>query len=308
VIHQQLPMGAGLVVFASLLQQFSQQVSKVSDIANSAQQSLTSAQRLFEILDAPVEIKSPSHALRLDRLRGQVEFESVTFSYGSGQPVLHDLSLRVEPGQFVALLGMTGSGKSTLLSLIPRFYDPQSGRVRLDGHDLRTLHLEDVRRQIGLVFQESFLFSHTIGANIAFGRPQATREQLERAATIAAAHDFIMELPEGYDTVIGEAGANLSGGQRQRLAIARAVLLDPPILLMDDPTAAIDSETEHQILAALDRAVKGRTLRLGTGPGRLVRRAILLLRFSLQTIAEIHQLAEHIKPKGGTQGDCYRGD
>lgn len=259
VIHWEFPLGAGLVVFASLLQQFSQQVGKVADIANSAQQSLTSAQRLFEILDAPVEITSPREARRLGRLRGQVTFESVNFGYGGGKPVLRDLNLRVEPGQFVALLGMTGAGKSTLLSLIPRFYDPQSGRVCIDGHDVRTLHLEDLRRQIGLVFQESFLFSHTIGANIAFGRPQATREQLEHAATIAAAHDFIMELPQGYDTVIGESGTDLSGGQRQRLAIARAVLLDPPILLMDDPTAAIDPETEHQILAALDRAVAGRT-------------------------------------------------
>jgi ATP-binding cassette subfamily B protein len=145
------------------------------------------------------------------------------------------------------------------MSLIPRFWDPTSGRVLLDGIDARDLELDDLRRNIGLVFQESFLFSNTVAANIAFGHPDATREQIEQAARIAAAHDFIMALPKGYDTILGESGNTLSGGQRQRLAIARAVLLEPPILLLDDPTAAIDSETEHEIFEALDRAIAGRT-------------------------------------------------
>jgi ATP-binding cassette subfamily B protein len=145
------------------------------------------------------------------------------------------------------------------MSLIPRFYDPTAGRVLLDGIDARQLHLDDLRRNIGLVFQESFLFSNTIAANIAFGHPEATRAQIERAARIAAAHDFITALPKGYETVLGESGSSLSGGQRQRLAIARAVLLEPAILLLDDPTAAIDSETEHEIFEALDRAIVGRT-------------------------------------------------
>jgi ATP-binding cassette subfamily B protein len=193
---------------------------------------------------------------------------------------------------------MTGSGKSTLLSLIPRFYDPQSGRVCVDGHDVRTLHLEDLRRQIGLVFQESFLFSHTIGANIAFGRPQATREQLERAATIAAAHEFIMELPQGYDTVIGESGTDLSGGQRQRLAIARAVLLDPPILLMDDPTAAIDPETEHQILAALDRAVAGRTTFIAAHRLSILQRADLVVVLDQGRIVQTGRPEDLLRVKG----------
>lgn len=259
VVQGQIPLGAGLVVFASLLQQFAQQVSRVAEIANAAQQSLTSARRLFEILDAPVEIQSPPDPRPAGRLRGAVAFEQVTFGYTPGEPVLHDVSFRVEPGQCVAVLGVTGAGKSTLLSLIPRFYDPQQGRVLIDGIDVRTLDLQDLRRQIGLVFQESFLFSHTIGANIAFGHPQATRAELERAATIAAAHEFIVSLPQGYDTVLGEMGVDISGGQRQRLAIARAVLLEPPILLMDDPTASIDPETEHEILEAMDRAIAGRT-------------------------------------------------
>jgi ABC-type multidrug transport system fused ATPase/permease subunit len=259
VVHDRLPLGSGLVVFATLLQQFAQQVGKVADIANTVQQSLTSAQRVFEILDAPVEIQSAANARKLGRVRGQIELDHVTFGYKPGEPVLRDITLRVEPGQCVAILGVTGSGKSSLLSLIPRFYDPQDGRVRIDGHDVRDLDLHDLRRQIGLVFQESFLFSHSIGANIAFGHPQATREQMQRAARTAAAHDFIMDFPAGYDTVLGELGAGLSGGQRQRLAIARALLLDPPILLMDDPTASIDPETEREIFTAMHRAIAGRT-------------------------------------------------
>ena len=173
--------------------------------------------------------------------------------------MLREIDFAVRPGQRVAILGATGAGKSSLLSLIPRFYDPVQGRVLIDGVDVRRLHLDDLRRNIGLVFQESFLFSNTIAANIAFGHPAATREQIRQAARIAAADEFIEQLPEGYDTLLGEYGLNLSGGQRQRLAIARAILLDPPILLLDDPAASIDPHTEQEILAALRQAMEGRT-------------------------------------------------
>ncbi|MEO6994318.1 MAG: ATP-binding cassette domain-containing protein, partial [Lacunisphaera sp.] len=226
---------------------------------NSVQQSLIGARRVFEILDAPVEVKTPPDAIRCKRLNGSVEFENVSFAYHGADAVVRDINLAVKPGQCVAILGATGAGKSVLMSLIPRFFDPTNGRVLVDGHDARRLNLEDLRRNIGSVFQESFLFSNTIAANIAFGHPEATREQVEKAAHIAAAHDFISQLPEGYETVLGESGNSLSGGQRQRLAIARAVLLEPAILLLDDPTAAIDSETEHEIFEALDRAIAGRT-------------------------------------------------
>ncbi len=259
VAHDRLPLGAGLVVFAGLLEQFSAQVNNVATIVNSVQQSLIGARRVFEILDAPVEVKSPPEALRRARLEGAVAFEHVSFAYNGAEAVLRDITLDVKPGQCVAILGATGAGKSLLMSLIPRFFDPTTGRVLLDGVDVRRLNLEDVRRSIGLVFQESFLFSNTIAANIAFGHPDATREQIEHAARIAAAHDFITALPQGYDSMLGESGNSLSGGQRQRLAIARAVLLEPAILLLDDPTAAIDSETEHEIFEALDRAIAGRT-------------------------------------------------
>jgi len=259
VVHDQLPLGTGLIVFAGLLDQFSGQVNNVANIANSVQQSLIGARRVFEILDAPVEVKNAPNAIRRPRCEGAVRFDNVSFAYDRAEAVVRDIDLEVKPGQCVAILGATGAGKSVLMSLIPRFFDPTAGRVLIDGIDARVLHLDDLRRNIGLVFQESFLFSNTIAANIAFGHPDASRAQVEKAARIAAAHDFIMKLPQGYETVLGESGSSLSGGQRQRLAIARAVLLEPAILLLDDPTAAIDSETEHEIFEALDRAIAGRT-------------------------------------------------
>jgi ATP-binding cassette subfamily B protein len=259
VMHGELPLGAGLFVFAGLLEQFSAQVNNIAGVVNSVQQSLIGARRVFEVLDAPVEVRSAPDAMPCPKLKGAVRFERVEFSYSGIDPVLRDINLDVRPGQCVAILGATGAGKSVFMSLIPRFYDVTAGRLLVDGIDIRHLHLDDLRRNIGLVFQESFLFSNTVAANISFGHPDATPAQIEKAARIAAAHDFIMELPKGYDTVLGESGNTLSGGQRQRLAIARAVLLEPAILLLDDPTAAIDSETEHEIFEALDRAIAGRT-------------------------------------------------
>ncbi len=259
VIHDQLPLGTGLVAFAALLQQFSNQVANLAGVADSMQQSLTGARRVFEVLDAPVDIRSRPDAVILPRVRGHVRFEDVTFSFSSGTPVLRGVSLEARPGEVIAIAGATGAGKSLIMNLIPRFYDPHEGRVLLDGLDLRELKVDQIRRSIGLVFQENFLFSNSIAANIAFGHPEASQEQIERAARIACAHDFIMEMPDGYNTILSEAGGNLSGGQRQRIAIARAILLEPPLLLLDDPTAAIDPETEHEIMSAIDAAISGRT-------------------------------------------------
>lgn len=259
VTQDRLALGTGLVVFAGLLTQFASQVANLTNITNSIQQSLSGARRVFEVLDTPVEIQSPPDAIRVPRLRGAIQFEHVGFEYDAAVPVLQDITFAVEPGACVAILGATGAGKSTLLSLIPRFYDPTAGRVLVDGVDVRRLQLDDLRRNIGMVFQETFLFSHTVAANIAFGHPHATREQIERAARLACANEFIEQLPKGYDTILGEGGMDLSGGQRQRLAIARALLLDPAILLLDDPAAAIDPHTEQEILAAMQQAMQGRT-------------------------------------------------
>ncbi|WP_043589173.1 ABC transporter ATP-binding protein [Geminisphaera colitermitum] len=259
VIQGQLPLGTGLVVFAGLLEQFSGQVNQVATLVNSVQQSLIGARRVFEIIDAPIEVQNAPDAIRRPRLTGDVRFERVAFSYVGRDVILSDINLHATPGKCIAILGATGSGKSSLMSLIPRFFDVTGGTVFIDGIDVRKIHLDDLRRGIGIVFQESFLFSNTVASNIAFGHPNATREQIERAARVAAAHDFIMELPHGYDTILGEGGNSLSGGQRQRLALARAVLLEPAILLLDDPTAAIDAHTEHEIFTALQSAIAGRT-------------------------------------------------
>lgn len=259
VMTNQLPLGTGLVVFAGLLQQFSAQVTNIAGIANSIQQSLSGARRVFEILDMDVEISTPTQPVAPNEIRGELAFENVSFSYQSGEPVLENISFQVTPGRCLAVLGATGAGKSTLLSMIPRFYDPTGGSITVDGYDLRQLELHQLRRNIGVVFQESFLFSNTVKANISFGHPDATDEQIRRAAITAQAHEFIVELPDGYDTVLGEFGVDLSGGQRQRLALARALLLEPPILLLDDPTAAIDPDTEDEILAAMESAMRGRT-------------------------------------------------
>jgi ABC-type multidrug transport system fused ATPase/permease subunit len=243
-------------------------------------------------------VRTPPGAARRPKLEGAIRFEDVSFEYGKIDPVLHDINLDVKPGECVAILGATGSGKSVLMGLIPRFYDVSKGRLSIDGVDVRHLHLDDLRRNIGTVFQESFLFSNTVAANIAFGHPDATDAQIERAARIASAHEFILGLPKGYQTVLGESGNSLSGGQRQRLAIARAVLLEPAILLLDDPTAAIDSETEHEIFEALDNAIAGRTTFIVAHRLSTLRRADLIIVLENGRIVQRGTHAELIKVPG----------
>jgi ATP-binding cassette subfamily B protein len=278
-VHGQIPLGAGLVVFAALLQQFNGQVANVSTIANSVQQSLTAARRVFEVLDTPLGIENKPGARDPGRLAGNFVFDDVTFAYGADKPALRAVSFEAKAGQVIGIFGMTGAGKSTLLSLIPRFYDPQQGRILADGQDLRDLDLDAYRRQIGIVSQETFLFSNTVSANIAFGNPGATQEQVEKAARIARAHEFVEELPQGYDTVLGESGVDLSGGQRQRLALARALLLEPPILILDDPTASVDARTEREIVSALRAAMAGRTTFVVASRLSLLRRADVIFVF-----------------------------
>ncbi len=309
VIEGRLPLGAGLVVFAGLLEQFSGQVNQLATIVNSVQQSLVASRRVFEILDAPVEVSDAPDALPCPALRGEVRFENVSFSYANpaagsatdaadAPAVLRDIDLHVPAGACVAILGATGAGKSSLMSLVPRFFDPQAGRVLIDGVDVRHCRVDDLRRRIGLVFQESFLFSNTIAANLAFGHPEATREQIERAARIAQAHDFLSALPQGYDTVLGEGGNTLSGGQRQRLALARALILEPAILLLDDPTAAIDARTEHEIFSALNNAIKDRTTFIVAHRVSTLRRADFIIVLENGRIVQSGTHAELLRAPG----------
>jgi len=224
-----------------------------------AQRAVASGERIFEILDEPAEIADRPDARPLPPGDGRLVFDGVTFGYDPERPVLHGIDIAIEPGSTVALIGHTGSGKTTLTALVPRFYDVQEGAVLLDGADVRDVKLEDLRRAIAIVSQDPFLFSTTVRENIAFGVPGATDEEVERAARMAQAHDFVSALPEGYDTVIGERGITLSGGQRQRLAIARAILVDPRVLVLDDATASVDATTEAQIRLGLREAMRGRT-------------------------------------------------
>jgi ABC-type multidrug transport system fused ATPase/permease subunit len=223
------------------------------------QRATASGERIFEIMDEPEEVTERPGAIELPPGDGRVRFEHVTFAYAPGRPVLEDIDLELEPGRTVALIGQTGSGKTTFASLIPRFYDVTAGRVTVDGVDVRDLKLASLRREIGIVAQDPFLFSATVAENIAFGAPEATRADIERAARLAQAEEFIDQLPDGYDTVIGERGITLSGGQRQRLAIARALIMDPRILILDDATASVDATTEARIRLGLREAMKGRT-------------------------------------------------
>jgi ATP-binding cassette subfamily B protein len=223
-------------------------------------QAMASAARIFEILDVKSDVSDQPNAAPLPLVQGNVQFENVTFRYfGSGEPVLKNVTFEARRGEMIALLGATGSGKTTIINLLPRFYDPSEGDIAIDGHDLRQVTLDSLRSQIGIVLQETTLFSGTIRENIAFGRPNAPLDEIIAAAKAAAAHDFIMEFPAGYETPVGERGQTLSGGQKQRIAIARALLLDPRILILDDSTSSVDFTTEVQIRAALDRLMKGRT-------------------------------------------------
>ncbi len=259
VIASRLTVGE-LVAFQSYLMLAMFPMIMLGMIIVSVSQAGAGAERIFEILDAESEVKERAEAQELPPIRGRVVFENVTFRYFEGQqPVLKDVSLVAEPGQTVALFGATGSGKSTIINLIPRFYDVSEGRVMVDGYDIRDVTLVSLRRQIGMVLQETVLFGGTIRENIAYGRPNASEEEIVAAAKVAEAHEFISSFPDGYDTAVGERGVTLSGGQKQRIAIARALLIDPRILILDDSTSSVDMETEYRIQQALERLRGGRT-------------------------------------------------
>jgi ATP-binding cassette subfamily B protein len=224
-----------------------------------AQRATASGERFFEVVDEPEGIEDRPEAIELPPGPGEVVFDAVTFRYEQGAPVIDDVTLEVPAGRTIALVGATGSGKTTLATLVPRFYDVEAGRVLIDGHDVRDLTRRSLRREIGVVSQDPILFSSSVRDNIAFGNPDVPDELVEAAARAAQAHEFILDLPDGYDTVIGERGVTLSGGQRQRIAIARALVIDPRILILDDSTASVDATTEMQIRSGLAEVMRGRT-------------------------------------------------
>jgi ABC-type multidrug transport system fused ATPase/permease subunit len=259
VLNGSLSIGT-LVAFNIYLTLLAMPIRQLGWIMNSVARAIASGERIFEVMDTRPAIRNSPNAAVLEQVRGEVQFHDVTFTYPqAGRPALHDINVLARPGEVIALIGTTGAGKSSLVSLIPRFYDVTSGRVTIDGIDVRDVTLSSLRSQVGVVLQESFLFSSTIRDNIAFGVPSATQEQIERAARIARAHDFIMATPDGYNTTLGERGVSLSGGQRQRVAIARALCSDPKILIFDDATSSVDTETEYEIQQALKNAMVGRT-------------------------------------------------
>ncbi len=248
-----------LIAFLGYLGFLVQPIRVCSRAISRIQQGLASADRIFSLLDTPLSIASPPSPVYPGDFRGEVAFEKVHFSYEEGQEILRGISCTVAPGETVAIVGNTGAGKSTLVDLIPRFYDPQQGRVLVDGMDLRTLHLPSLRRQIGIVPQDPVLLRGTIGSNIAYGYPGASEEDIQHAAELAGIHDFVASLPRGYQTPVGERGVTLSGGQRQRVAIARAVIRNPRILILDEATSSLDAEVELHIQEAMQKAMRGRT-------------------------------------------------
>jgi len=258
VIHGEITAGS-LVAFLVYAVNISNPIKRLTRVVGSIQKALAAAQRVFYILDLEDGIKDKPDAIVLPPVQGAVEFKHVGFAYNENEPVLQDVSFKVEPGQVVALVGPSGAGKSTIANLLPRFYDVTSGNIVIDGHNIEDVTVSSLRTQVGIVPQETTLFNGSVYDNILYGRLEATKEEVEFAAKAANAHDFIMELPQGYDTNLGDRGVNISGGQRQRISIARAILKDPRILVLDEATSALDTESERVVQEALDRLMVGRT-------------------------------------------------
>jgi subfamily B ATP-binding cassette protein MsbA len=253
-------LSAGLlIVFLLYLGKMYKPMRELSKMTDTISKAVVGYERIQEVLEIEISVRDLPQARRAARFKGKIEFDHVNFSYDEATPVLKDISFKIEPGQVAAVVGPSGTGKTTIISLIPRFYDPQSGEVRIDGKDVRRYTLKSLREQISFVLQDTILFRAPIWENIAYGKPDASHEEIIRAAEVANAHEFIEKMPEGYDTMLGERGVTLSGGQRQRIAIARAVIRDTPILVLDEPTSGLDAASEEAVIEALDRLMKNRT-------------------------------------------------
>jgi ATP-binding cassette, subfamily B, bacterial len=300
VLHHEMTLGTFLA-FSTYIAQMAAPARQLAGVLTIGQQARAGVERIFQLLDLKPAISDAANAVELPKLQGQITFAGVDFAYPDGPPVLDGFELTVSAGERVAIVGPSGSGKSTVAMLVPRFRDPEGGAVLVDGHDVRTVKLSSLRRQVGVVFEESFLFSESVRYNIAYGCPDATDEKIEAAARAAAAHDFIQELPRGYDTVVGERGLSLSGGQRQRIALARAILVDPRILILDDATSAVDASTEASIHQALRVVLAGRTTLLVAH-----RRSTLDLADRIVVVAHGRVVEQGTHAELLSQSDLYR--
>ncbi len=258
IIGGQLSLGT-LVAFLSYMASFYDPIRRLADVDNTFQQAIAAADRIFELLDEKVDIRDTPDAITLNQIKGDVIFHDVHFHYGDGDEVLHDIDFHIAPGQVVALVGPSGAGKTSIANLLCRFYDPTHGHILVDDHNLRQVQLRSLRRHVAVVLQDTFLFNATVRENLLYGKPDASERELIAAAEAACAHEFIEQMPGGYDTEIGERGVKLSGGQRQRLALARAILADPRILILDEATSSVDAEAEYLIQQALEKVMQGRT-------------------------------------------------
>jgi len=296
VFHSLITVGV-LTAFLAYIARFYTRIESMIRMVSATQRAAASAQRIFEILDRTPSVPEPVRPVHPDRLDGRIELRGVRFKYGSRE-VLHGVDLRIESGEMIGLVGPSGAGKSTLINLVCRFYDVAAGAILVDGTDVRSFPVEEYRQNIGIVLQDPFLFYGTIAENIAYGRPGATRDEIIAAARAARAHEFILRLPDGYDSLVGERGQSLSGGERQRISISRAILIDPRILVLDEATSSVDTETEREIQAALENLIRGRTTiaiahRLST-----LRRADRLVVLERGRIVEIGKHQELLQAPG----------
>jgi len=303
VLNGTLSSGA-LIVFILYLNKMYKPMQELSKMTDAWSKAEVGYERIREVLETNGDVRDLPGARPVSGLKGRIEFESVDFNYQPHSPVLRNLSLRIEPGQVAALVGPTGAGKTTIISLIPRFYDPTSGVVRIDGTDIRRFRMQSLRQQMSFVLQETLLFHAPVWSNIAYGRPGASRAEILRASELANAHEFIEKMPEGYDTLIGERGVTLSGGQRQRIAIARAIIRDTPILILDEPSSGLDAASEKLVFEALDRLMEGRTSIVIAHRLSTIRRADTIFVVKDGTIIETGRHEELVEA-GGLYADLY---